>query len=85
MKPNINWIEDEDAEGEIAEIYAAWKSENPKRDKFPAILKCFSGNPEMLKHVMGMSYGVHFRDLHLTRLQKEMIATYVSALNQCPY
>jgi len=27
----------------------------------------------------------HFRDGFLTRRQKEMIATYASALNQCAY
>ena len=28
---------------------------------------------------------LHFSEGHLTRRQKEMIATYVSALNQCLY
>ena len=85
MKPHIKWIDDDEATGEIAEIYNEWKSNNPGRKSMPAILKCFSNNPTMLKHIMAMSYGVHFCDLQLSRKQKEMIATYVSGLNQCPY
>ena len=38
-----------------------------------------------LKQVMDFSNGVHFSDGHLNRRTKEMIATYVSGLNQCPY
>jgi hypothetical protein len=51
----------------------------------PGILKCFSQRPDFLQSVMDFSYRVHFSDGHLSRRVKEMIATYVSALNQCPY
>jgi hypothetical protein len=34
---------------------------------------------------MAFSTTVHFSEGHLTRRVKEMIASYVSALNQCPY
>ena len=81
----IAWTEDGDARGELAEIYAKWKQANPGRDRFPEILKCFSARPDFLRQVMDFSYGVHFSDGHLTRRTKEMIATYVSALNRCKY
>ena len=41
--------------------------------------------PSVFRDVVGFSDRVHFPDGHLTRRIKEMIATYVSALNRCPY
>ena len=85
MTPLIQWIDDDDATGEVAEVYAAWKAANPNRDRMPEILKCFSLRPDFLKAMVDLSYPLHFQDGHLSRRIKEMIATYVSALNQCPY
>ena len=81
----IRWIEDEDASGELAEIYRAYKQTRPDRPEMPGILKCFSLRPDFLRRVIQFSHEVHFSDGHLNRQTKEMIATYVSALNQCPY
>ena len=81
----IDWIEEAEATGEIAELYAHWFAHNPDRKEFPAILKCFSQSADVLRSMMDLSYNVHFRDAHLTRRVKELIATFVSALNQCPY
>ena len=83
--PHIRWIEDEDATGPLAEAYAAWKAANPGRPRMPDILKCFSLRPDFLKQVMDFSYGLHFSDGHLPRRIKEMLATYVSAVNRCRY
>ena len=83
--PFIQWTEDEDAEGFTAEVYDAWKAANPGRQRMPDILKCFSMRPDFMKSVIDFSYPLHFQDGHLTRRVKEMIATWVSALNQCPY
>jgi hypothetical protein len=58
---------------------------NPGRPKIPDILKCFSLRPDFLADVIASSDRVHFSEGHLTRRLKEMIATYVSALNRCPY
>jgi hypothetical protein len=81
----INWVEDEQAAGDLAEIYGAWKKANPHRERMPDILKCFSLRPDFLKQVMEASYGVHFSEGYLSRRVKETIATYVSGLNKCPY
>jgi len=83
--PFIRWVEDDAETGAAAEIYRAWKAANPGRTEMPGILKCFSLRPDFLKQVMEFSGTVHFTDGHLTRRQKEMIATYVSGLNRCPY
>lgn len=83
--PRIEWTDDADANGELAEIYQAWKGANPNRERMPDILKCFSARPDFLRQVIAFSYELHFSDGHLTWQTKEMLATYVSALNQCPY
>jgi hypothetical protein len=83
--PYIRWIDDDEAEGQVEAAYTAWKAANPGRDRMPEILKCFSQRPDFLKSVIEFSYPMHFQDGHLTRRIKEMIATYVSGLNQCPY
>ena len=81
----IAWVNEDSATGEVADVYGIWKQANPDRESLPDILKCFSARPDFLKQVMEFSYNVHFRDGHLTRRVKEMIATYVSALNHCQY
>ncbi|MEW4566426.1 carboxymuconolactone decarboxylase family protein [Tautonia sp. JC769] len=48
-------------------------------------MKCFSLRPDFFRDVVAFSDRLHFSEGHLTRRIKEMIATYVSALNQCPY
>ena len=83
--PRIAWIDEQRATGELAELYRDWLAHNPGRTGMPGILKCFSQRPDFLRDVMAFSYRVHFSEGHLTRRVKEMIATYVSALNQCPY
>jgi alkylhydroperoxidase/carboxymuconolactone decarboxylase family protein YurZ len=81
----IRWVEEPEATGEIAEVYNAWMLANPGRPQIPGILKCLSLRPELFRGMDEVSGEVHFRDGHLTRRVKEMIATYVSALNRCPY
>lgn len=81
----IRWIEESQATGEAAAAYAEWLGANPGRPKVPGILKCFSLRPDFFRDVVTVSDRVHFSEGHLTRRLKEMIATYVSALNRCPY
>jgi hypothetical protein len=81
----IRWVPESDATGEIGEVYAAWMASNPGRPEIPGILKCLSLRPDLLRGIIDLSDRVHFADGHLTRRLKEMIATYVSALNRCPY
>jgi len=83
--PRIRWIEDDQAEGLVAEVYAAWKARNPGRPHMPGILKCFSSRPDFLRQVIEFGNTIHFSHGHLNRRTKEMIATYVSGLNGCLY
>jgi hypothetical protein len=51
----------------------------------PGILQCFGYRPDFLQPLLAGIYPLHFADGFLTRRQKELIATFVSSLNQCPY
>jgi hypothetical protein len=77
-------VGDDEASGLVAEVYDEWRK-NTGRQIVPGILKCFSARPDFLRQVIAFSNNVHFSDGHLLRRHKEMIATYVSALNHCPY
>ncbi len=81
----IRWVEEHEATGDAAAAYGEWLARNPGREAVPGILKCFSLRPDFFRDVVATSDRIHFSDGHLTRRLKEMIATYVSALNQCPY
>jgi hypothetical protein len=81
--PRIRWVEEGEATGDLAEIYRAILEKG--RPRVPGILKCFSLRPDFLQDVIQFSERVHFSDGHLNRRTKEMIATYVSGLNRCPY
>ena len=81
----IRWVEESEATGDVEAAYAGWLAANPGRTAIPGILKCFSLRPDVFRDVVGISDRVHFSNGHLTRRLKEMIATYVSALNRCPY
>jgi hypothetical protein len=80
----INLIQDADATGETAAAYNDWRTKTG-RTRMPGILKCFGRRPDFLRQVMQFSDTVHFSEGHLTRRYKEMIASYVSYLNRCPY
>ncbi len=82
--PRINWVEEKEATGEAAAFYQEYMQRSG-RDFVAQILKCFSARPDFMRQVMEFSTTVHFTDGHLPRRTKEMIATYVSGLNRCPY
>jgi len=77
-------VEEADATGEVADAYRYFR-EHFGRPAVPGILKCFSSSPEMLRIVMQLGSTLVFSEGVLGRRMKEMIATYVSALNACPY
>ena len=54
-------------------------------DAVQGIIKTFGARPDFLCQVVNFSHTIHFSEGHLTRRHKEMIASYVSYLNRCPY
>jgi len=79
----IAWIEDNNATGEVAELYAELK-QTSMRGNVPDILRTMSLRPDFLRAIDQASR-MHFSDGALTRAEHEMIASYVSALNRCHY
>ncbi|MBI3911871.1 MAG: carboxymuconolactone decarboxylase family protein [Armatimonadetes bacterium] len=83
-KPRIHWVNEDEAAGDLRVVYEEYMR-HAGRDFVPQILKCFSARPDFLRQVTEFSATLHFSDGHLPRRVKEMIATYVSGLNRCPY
>ncbi len=78
----IGWVEFDEAEGRIKELYLR---EAAGRPDVAGIVKSFSQRVEALEGMMNFSE-VHFGPGGaLGRARREMIATYVSALNGCYY
>ena len=77
-------VEEDAATGAVAEAYADYRIRF-RRDQVPGILKCFATHPPLLEQVIAMASRLLFTESHLSRKIKEMIATYISALNSCPY
>jgi hypothetical protein len=79
----IRWIEDDDATGEIADVYRNVRRTST-RGNVPDILRTMSLRPDFLRAISEASR-LHFTDGALSRAEHEMIASYVSALNRCHY
>ena len=79
----IKMIDESEAEGPLAALYAAAKARSAIGIVVP-ILKTMSLRPDFLASIEAASR-MHFTDGALTRAQHEMVASYVSALNRCRY
>ena len=84
VQTKIRIIEDREATGDTAAAYDFWRA-GSGRQQVPGIIKCFGARPDFLRQVVEFSNTVHFSEGHLSRRHKEMIASYVSYLNRCPY
>jgi hypothetical protein len=80
----IRITEDPEATEEVAAAYDYWRA-GSGRHQVPGIIKCFAARPDFLRQVVDFSNTIHFSEGHLSRRHKEMIASYVSFLNRCPY
>lgn len=83
--PFIPWIEEKDAQGEVADGYQVYYQARPDRTKVADIIKCFSHRPDFMKQVMDFSWTLHFKDGNISEKTKELLATLVSGQNQCAY
>lgn len=81
---NLPVIEESEASPEVARLYAEYRS-HFGRDTVPGILKCFATHPPLLEHMLGIAETLLFSESALTRQEKELLATFVSASNSCPY
>ena len=83
MPRRIKMVEDAEASGPLAEMYARTKA-GSRSGEVPEILRTMSLRPDFLAALDAAS-ALHFTDGALTRAQHEMIASYVSALTKCRY
>jgi uncharacterized peroxidase-related enzyme len=78
----INEVEVSEAEGKLAEMYAALIEQ---RGKLSNILKVHSLNPEALGNHLDLYMTLMFGRSGLSRLERESVAVVVSATNDCEY
>jgi hypothetical protein len=76
----IKWVDEDDPEA--AKTYRF--PEGRKRSVAP-IMKTMSLRPELMEGINRIAGMAHFTDGFLPRKTKEMIATYVSAINHCKF
>ena len=81
---NLPIVHEDAATGAVASSYTDYR-ERFGRPDVPGILKCFATHPPLLEQMIALASTLLFTEGHLPRSVKEMIATYVSALNDCPY
>jgi hypothetical protein len=82
--PRIAWIDDDDAQGELVDVFAEIRDRHVS-GQVPPILRTMSHRPDFLTAVNQAANLLHFRDGALSRAQHEMIASHVSAINHCHY
>jgi alkylhydroperoxidase family enzyme len=75
----IQLIHENEAEGKLKELYEVMGN------KVANILKVHSLFPESLEAHLGLYKTIMFKKSPLSRAQREMIATTVSAVNHCHY
>jgi uncharacterized peroxidase-related enzyme len=72
------------ASAELRALFARYRERFGRTD-LPGIVRCFATNSALLKGMLEIAENLLFGDSLLSRRHKEMIATYVSRQNACPY
>ena len=80
--PHLDLIDPDDATGLVAEEYAAAVE---RAGKIFNIVRSMSLSPESLRASMGLYTAIMFGPSGLTRQERELLATVVSATNECYY
>jgi uncharacterized peroxidase-related enzyme len=81
--PRISWIEDANADGELASLYDAMRQISAT-GQVDDIVRCLSHRPDFLA-ALTQAARLHFSDGALSRAQHEMIASRVAGLNRTHY
>lgn len=81
---NLPLVDECTADAEVRALFTRYR-EHFARTDLPGIVLCFATNPALLKSMLEMAENFLFSDSLLSRRHKEMIATYVSRQNACPY
>jgi uncharacterized peroxidase-related enzyme len=81
---NLPLVEEASASPEVRTLFQQYR-ERFGRSDLPGILLCFATHPPLLRGMLEIAEGLLFVEGLLTRRQKEMIATFLSLQNACPY
>lgn len=81
---NLPLADEHTVNGDVRALFAQYRERFARTD-LPGIVLCFATNPALLKGMMQIAEDFLFGDSLLSRRHKEMIATYVSGQNACPY
>ena len=81
---NLPLVDEVTANSEVRALFAQYRERFARTD-LPSILLCFATNPALLKGMLEIAENFVFCESLLGRRHKEMIATYVSRQNACPY
>ena len=80
--PHLHLIDPDDATGLLKEEYDAAVA---RAGKVYNIVRSMSLNPDVLRASMGMYRAIMFGPSPLSRQDRELLATVVSATNECHY
>jgi uncharacterized peroxidase-related enzyme len=81
---NLSLVDERTANREIRALFAQYRERFARTD-LPGIVLCFATNSALLKGMLEIAENLLFGESLLGRRHKEMIATYVSQQNACPY
>jgi uncharacterized peroxidase-related enzyme len=81
---NLSLVDEGTAHGDVRALFAHYRERFAPRD-LPGIVLCFATNSSLLKGMLEIAENFLFSESLLGRRHKEMIATYVSQENACPY
>ena len=79
----IDMVNEDKAEGKLKEVYN--KITGRGNSKVAHILKVHSLNPQVLEDHLNLYKTIMFAGSNISRKQREMVATVVSAINDCYY
>ncbi len=81
---NLPLVDEHTANEEVRALLARYRERFVRTD-LPGIMLCFATNAALLKGMLEIAENLLFGASLLSRRHKEMIATYVSRQNACPY
>jgi len=81
---NLPLIDERTANGEVRALFAQYRERFARTD-LPGIVLCFATNSVLLRGMLEIAENFLFGESLLGRRHKEMIATYISRQNACPY
>jgi uncharacterized peroxidase-related enzyme len=81
---NLSLVDERTASEDVRALFAQYRERFARTD-LPGIVLCFATNSVLLNGMLEIAENLLFGESLLGRRHKEMIATYVSRQNACPY